>query len=120
MKTQARIIAAAALLAGPVVYLTAEAISAAAWKNPTYSYTRDWISDLGSTTRGVFQSRLIDSPLHTVMNTGFILQGILYAAGTIALARCRHAGSRHHQRTRYHIFMRSLWLRYSTSIMSTG
>jgi hypothetical protein len=30
-----------------VVYLAAEAITAAGWKSPSYSYAQNWISDLG-------------------------------------------------------------------------
>lgn len=78
--------AAAALLLGPAVYLTAEAVSAAAWTHPTYSYLHNWISDLGSSTTGTFQGREIDSPLHQVMNAGFLLQGLLFAIGALAIA----------------------------------
>ena len=80
-------LATVALLVGPVIYLAAEALSALAWTNPAYSYLHNWISDLGSTTQGEFQGRLVNSPLHDVMNAGFILQGALFALGTVLLAR---------------------------------
>lgn len=88
MRTQPRFpgTAAAALLLGPAVYLTAEAVSAAAWTHPTYSYLHNWISDLGSSTTGTFQGREIDSPLYQVMNAGFLIQGLLFAAGALAIA----------------------------------
>lgn len=79
-------IAAAALLLGPAVYLTAEAVSAAAWTGPTYSYLHNWISDLGSSTTGTFQGREIDSPLYQVMNAGFLIQGLLFGVGVLAIA----------------------------------
>jgi hypothetical membrane protein len=86
----ARRVVAALLTAGPIVYLAGEAISAAAWTDPAYSYAADWISDLGSTTGGVFQGRSIDSPLHDVMNAAFIVQGLLLAAAMVVLARALH------------------------------
>ncbi len=38
---------------------------------PGYSYARNDISDLGVPERGVLQGRVLDSPLHAVMNAGF-------------------------------------------------
>ena len=85
--TKLRPLAAAAFLLGPVIYLAAEAIAAAAWKSPTYSYADNWISDLGSATAGVFQGRELNSPQHTVMNSGFIIQGILFGIAAVLLSR---------------------------------
>jgi hypothetical membrane protein len=82
-----RPLAAATFLLGPVIYLAAEAIAAAAWKSPTYSYADNWISDLGSATAGVFQDREINSPLNVVMNSGFIIQGLLFGIATLLLSR---------------------------------
>ncbi|MGC4813353.1 DUF998 domain-containing protein [Micromonospora sp. DT228] len=82
-----RPLAAAAFLLGPVIYLAAEAITAAAWKSPSYSYADNWISDLGSATAGVFQGRELDSPLHVVMNSGFIIQGVLFGIAAVLLSR---------------------------------
>jgi hypothetical protein len=73
VNTLTRRLAATALLGGLVTYLVTDGISAAAWENPRYSYVRCWISDLGSSTVGIFQGRLIDSPLHDVVNAGFIV-----------------------------------------------
>jgi hypothetical membrane protein len=78
---------AAALLLGPAAYLGAEAVAAAAWSDPDYSYARNWISDLGSTTVGTFQGRQIDSPLHAVMNAGFVVHGALFALGLLLVSR---------------------------------
>jgi hypothetical membrane protein len=82
-----RPLAAAAFLTGSVVYLAAEAISASAWKHPAYSYADNWISDLGSATAGVFQGRELNSPLNAVMNSGFIIQGLLFGLATLLLSR---------------------------------
>lgn len=82
-----RTLSAGFFLVGSAIYLAAEAITAAAWKSPTYSYAYNWISDLGSVTKGVFQVRELDSPLHAVMNSGFIAQGLLFGIGTLLLSR---------------------------------
>lgn len=82
-----RTLAAATFLLGLTIYLAAEAITAAAWKSPRYSYANNWISDLGSATSGVFQGRELNSPLHVVMNSGFIVQGILFGIATVLLSR---------------------------------
>lgn len=82
-----RPLTAAAFLLGPVIYVAAEATTAAAWKSPSYSYADNWISDLGSATAGVFQGRELDSPLHVVMNSGFIVQGLLFGIGAVLLSR---------------------------------
>ncbi|WP_250038334.1 DUF998 domain-containing protein [Paractinoplanes maris] len=89
-----RPLAAAAFLVGAVIYLAAEAITAAAWKSPSYSYADNWISDLGSATAGVFQGRELDSPLHVVMNSGFIIQGLLFGIATVLLSRTISGRSR--------------------------
>ena len=82
-----RPLTAVAFLVGSVVYLVAEAIAASAWKDSSYSYADNWISDLGSATAGVFQGRALNSPLNVVMNSGFIIQGLLFGLGVILLSR---------------------------------
>ena len=80
-----RPLAGATFILGPALYLAAEAITAAAWKTPSYSYADNWISDLRSATAGEFQGRELDSPLHVVMNSGFIIQGILFGLISIVV-----------------------------------
>ena len=82
-----RSLAAAAFLVGSAIYLAAEAIAASAWKDPAYSYADNWISDLGSATSGVFQGRELNSPLNVVMNSGFIIQGLLFGLAVVLLSR---------------------------------
>ena len=82
-----RTLTAAAFLIGSAIYLAAEAIAASAWKDPAYSYANNWISDLGSATAGVFQGRELNSPLNVVMNSGFIVQGLLFGFGVVLLSR---------------------------------
>lgn len=82
-----RRIAAIALTAGPLLHLLAEAVAALGWRGPTYSYLHNWISDLGVPDPGTFQGRAIDSPLHDVMNTGFLAGGIALIVGLVLLSR---------------------------------
>ena len=76
---------AIALIVGPVQYMVAETVAAAAWRTPAYSYAQNFISDLGAPNCGTFQGRDICSPLHNVMNAGFVIQGILFAVAGILL-----------------------------------
>ena len=57
------VLAAGAFLVGGVTYLAAEAVAALGWTDRPYSYARNNISDLGIPDI---------SPLHAVMNTGFM------------------------------------------------
>ncbi|KZX19973.1 DUF998 domain-containing protein [Rathayibacter tanaceti] len=68
-----------------LAYLLAEAVAASAF--PGYSYAQNYISDLGVPEVGVFEGRIIDSPLHAVMNVGFLVQGALYLAAAVATVR---------------------------------
>ena len=78
---------AAVLVLNAVQWVVSEAVAAGAWTNPAYSYATNYISDLGVTDCGTtFQDRTICSPDHALMNTSFIVQGILFAAGVILLA----------------------------------
>lgn len=67
------------------VYLAAEAVTAAAF--PGYSYANNYISDLGIPDVGAFDGRTIDSPLHAVMNSAFVVSGLLYLAAAVLAAR---------------------------------
>ncbi|MCW6508125.1 DUF998 domain-containing protein [Lichenifustis flavocetrariae] len=64
-------------------YLVAEGIAAAAWREPPYSYLNNYISDLGVTACG---GNGPCSPLHAVMNIGFLLSGVLAIAAALLLA----------------------------------
>ena len=78
--------AAGAWIAAGLVYLILEAIAAARFR-PDYSYAHNFISDLGVTSRGMFHGRMIDSPLASLMNTAFYLQGTLFLAGAVLIVR---------------------------------
>ena len=85
-RTAAARVGVAALIAGPVLFLFAEAITALAWRDPRYSYLYNWISDLGVPEPGVFQGRTIDSPLAWVMNMGFVIGGLGIFIGMLVVA----------------------------------
>jgi len=78
---------AAVLVLNAVQWVVSEAVSAGAWTSPPYSYATNYISDLGVPDCGTkYQGRTICSPDHVLMNTSFIVQGILFAIGAILLA----------------------------------
>lgn len=70
------------LLAG-LTYLASEAIAASGF--PGYSYARNYISDLGVPYDGMIHGRALHSARAWVMNFGgFVLDGTLFAAATVA------------------------------------
>jgi hypothetical membrane protein len=88
-------VGAVVLVVNALQWVIAEAVTAAAWSDPPYSYARNYISDLGVPDCGTkFQGREICSPSHALMNTSFALQGILFAAGVLLLAGTLGEGRR--------------------------
>ncbi|MFI2241031.1 DUF998 domain-containing protein [Streptomyces chrestomyceticus] len=82
--------AGALLIAGPVIFLLAEFIAAAAWTDPAYSYTHHFISNLGVRGPSTLFGQYMYSPLAWVMNAGFLLFGITILAGVAALRDLAH------------------------------
>ncbi len=79
-------IAGILLILAPVQYWIFEAISAAAWHKPSYSYTYNWVSDLGVTAaRTEFEGRVVSSPLHALMNGSFTALGLVVLIATVLL-----------------------------------
>lgn len=75
--------AAACWLVAGMVYVTFEAVAAAAV--PGYRYAQDLISDLGRP----------DSPLSHLMNAAFVVQGTLFLGGAVLLVGAtRHRDAR--------------------------
>jgi hypothetical membrane protein len=63
------------------VYFVGQGIAQAAWTTP-YSLIDNRVSDLGSTSCGTtLANTYICSPLHAVMNSTFVLTGVLILAG---------------------------------------
>lgn len=81
--------AGAVLIAGAVIFFLAELIAAAAWTDPPYSYTYNYISDLGVHGPSRAFGQFMYSPLAWVMNTGFFLFGITLFAGVVMLRGLR-------------------------------
>jgi hypothetical membrane protein len=75
----------ALLIAGPLIFLLIEFIAAAAWVDTPYSYTRNFISNLGVQGPSTLFGQYMFSPLYWLMNTGFIVYGIVILAGVILL-----------------------------------
>jgi hypothetical membrane protein len=79
------------LIAAGLVFFVAEAVTAAAWSTPPYSYAANHISDLGATVCGPHNVRQVCSPLHGVMNAAFILEGVLFLFGALALTAAQRS-----------------------------
>ncbi|MGW0757407.1 DUF998 domain-containing protein [Streptomyces sp. NPDC002814] len=70
------------ILLGPLVSWLAEFITAAAWQDPPYSPFHNWVSHLGLT--GPPQTafgQVANSPLGAVMDTGWVIYGVLLIVG---------------------------------------
>jgi hypothetical membrane protein len=83
--------AAGAVLAGAaMIFFLGEFVAAAAWRDPPYSYTYHYISDLG--VHGPLEAlgQYMYSPLAWVMNTGFFLFGVLAFTGVAMLDGLRN------------------------------
>lgn len=72
------------LFVGPLVSWAAEFITAAAWQHPHYSPFYNWVSHLGLTGPSqVAFGQVGNSPLGAVMDTGWVLYGILLIVGAL-------------------------------------
>lgn len=71
-----------------VQYFVAEVVTASRWRDPAYSWTGNYISDLGLPDC----SPLLCSPAHLVMNTALVAQGTIIATGSLLLAAALPAG----------------------------
>ncbi|GAY71932.1 DUF998 domain-containing protein [Lentilactobacillus kosonis] len=79
------------LILSGAIFLITEFISAAAWSHPAYSYTYNFISNLGVRGPSHLFGQYMLSPLSWVMNTGFISFGILIFIGTLFLTNISRA-----------------------------
>lgn len=80
-----RVGAACWLLAAPL-FLAANVIVGLAWRDPSFSWATNNISDLGNVTCGVWDTtrpREVCSPWHAAMNSSMILTGALLALGVL-------------------------------------
>jgi hypothetical membrane protein len=86
--------AAIALILGALVFLISETVAAGAWTAPSYSYSADFVSDLGNPQCGPYGGRVVCSPSHTLMNMAFVVQGLLVGAASWLLGRVLRDRSR--------------------------
>lgn len=70
-----------------IQYFIVQIVAAVAWTRIGYSWTSNTISDLANTHCGLYGSRLVCSPLHTVMNISFVVVGITIIGGAVLLQR---------------------------------
>lgn len=71
-----------------LMWFFAQFAAQSAWRTP-YSLARNYVSDLGATACGHFPSgsaMYVCSPLHAVMNTSFVLWGVVWLLGGIVFA----------------------------------
>jgi hypothetical membrane protein len=73
-----------------VGYLVLEAVAAAGFR-PGYSYTHNYISDLGINVGELVHGRMIDSPRAEVMHAAFYLQGVLFLLGAVLIVGIPHS-----------------------------
>lgn len=73
-------------------YFIVQAIVAASWSKIGYSWTANTISDLGNTHCGTYGSRMVCSPLHTVMDISFIALGVTIIGGAVLLQKSLASG----------------------------
>ncbi|UWD79579.1 DUF998 domain-containing protein [Curtobacterium flaccumfaciens] len=90
--TRGALVSGALWTVAGVGWLVGEAVSASAF--PGYDYATNYISDLGVPDVGTFQGRSIDSPLHVLMNTTFIGQGVLFGIAAVLAVVVFRAASR--------------------------
>jgi len=75
-------IGALLIFVGPLISWIAEFVTAAAWQDPHYSPLYNWVSHLGLTGPSqVAFNQVGYSPLGAVMDTGWVLYGVLLIAG---------------------------------------
>lgn len=89
--TKLQRVGAACWIVAPIQFIIAQIVAAAAWPRP-YDWFANYISDLGNTVCGPFAATpgpavYICSPLHSVMDSSFVIAGVLTVAGTILLWR---------------------------------
>lgn len=79
----------------PLVFLVTEAIAALGWNAGAYDYSYNYISDLGTTVCGSFlDGREMCSPLHAVMNFGYVTMAVAVAITVALLASALPRGRR--------------------------
>jgi hypothetical membrane protein len=76
---------AALWVVAAIGYLVLEAVTAAGFE-PGYSYTHNYISDLGLPSGPLARGQVFESPRAYLMHAAFYLQGILFFVGAVLMA----------------------------------
>jgi hypothetical membrane protein len=76
------------------VYFVANVSTAARWIDPLYAPTRNMISDLGATQCEILHERAVCSPWHLLVDTAWVITGLLIIAGAWGFAAIAPAGAR--------------------------
>ncbi len=71
------------LLTLGVLYFVAEFASASLWSGGVYSFRENFVSDLGVTVCRDIAGSFVCSPGNAIMNTGFIVQGVVIGIGGV-------------------------------------
>lgn len=74
------------LLSSGILYFVAEFWSAALWTGSDYNFRVNYVSDLGSVICRDVGANYICSPGNIIMNTGFVVQGVIIGIGGILAA----------------------------------
>ncbi|MFC5219769.1 DUF998 domain-containing protein [Streptomyces coerulescens] len=82
------------LLAGPVLSWLAELITAAAWQHPHYAPLHNYVSHLGVKGPETAFDQIAHSPLAWVMNTGWVVYGLILIGSAFLVFDSRAAGRR--------------------------
>ena len=69
-----------------VLYFVAEFWSAALWTGSDYSFRLNYVSDLGAVVCRDLDGDFVCSPGNVIMNTGFVVQGVIIGIGGILAA----------------------------------
>jgi hypothetical membrane protein len=79
---------AVAWIVGAAQFFLAHLIVQSAWKNPSYSWSRNNVSDLGNIHCGPWgdNARQVCSPLHNLMNGAIVIEGAMLVVGLIAVS----------------------------------
>ncbi|MFI6791761.1 DUF998 domain-containing protein [Nonomuraea sp. NPDC050383] len=83
-------IGAAIWIVAAVQFFVAQLVAEYGWRTP-YSWAANNISDLGNVHCQIWDAsrpRYVCSPLHAVMNAGFVVHGVLLLAGTLLAGAC--------------------------------
>lgn len=78
-------------LLAPIFFFIVETIVIQGWSTGDYSRVYNFMSDLGVPITTEFEGRMVSSPLHNVMNAGFIIYALLFL---LAFSFSLHAFSR--------------------------